>query len=122
MSPDLWRVFLFDNSKNKEFVDKKKFEIIFIIWYFLNMKTLTSTTIKISDQALKRGVAFLDLDEYRRLQQAAVPTYFLTGQAAEALDCEVEEALQEDREGKTIQASSIREALAKYDAQENSKN
>ena len=86
------------------------------------MKTLTAATVKISDQALKRGVALLDLAEYQRLRQMSVPTYYLTGKAAKDLDREVEEALQEDREGKTIEASSVREALAKYDAQKNSKN
>ena len=93
-----------------------------LICYFSDMKTLTPPTTKISDQALKKGVALVDLAEYRRLQQAAAPTYYLTGKAAEDLDREVEEALRESREGKTIQASSIREALAKYDAQENNKN
>lgn len=73
------------------------------------MKTLTSNTIKISDQALKRGVAFLDLAKYQRLQQAVVPTYYLTGKAAEDLDREVEEALQEDREGKTRRIKSLRD-------------
>ena len=73
------------------------------------MKTLTSTTIKISPQALKRGVALVDLAEYRRLQQAAVPTYYLTGKAVEDLDREVEEVLQEDREGKTRRIKSLRD-------------
>lgn len=70
------------------------------------MKTLTSTTIKISDQALKKGVVLLDLAKYQEMQ---VPTYYLTGQAAEDLDREVEEALQEDREGKTRRIKSLRD-------------
>ena len=85
------------------------------------MKTVSSSIV-LSPQSLKKGVVVLDMSEYEELCQAAVPTYHLTGKAAEALDREVEEALREEQEGKTIEASSVREALAKYDDQENNKN
>ncbi|OGY90913.1 MAG: hypothetical protein A3H70_01680 [Candidatus Komeilibacteria bacterium RIFCSPLOWO2_02_FULL_48_11] len=65
----------------------------------------------------EKGFVVLGLDEYESLKKSAVPTYYLTGKAAERLDCEVEQALQEDREGKTIEASSIREAMSIYDAE-----
>ncbi len=80
------------------------------------MKTLTSTTIKISDQALKKGVVLLDLGKYQEMQ---VPTYYLTGQAAEDADKLVEEGLREHREGKTIKASSVREAMSIYETRKN---
>ena len=75
----------------------------------------TSTTIKISQQAFKKGVVVLPLAEYRELQARAVPTYYLTGKKALALDRLVEEGLKEHREGKTIMASSLREASKIYE-------
>ena len=66
-------------------------------------------TIKIPRATARDGVVVLPLKEYRELQARTVPTYYLTGQAAEDLDREVEEALQEDREGKTRQIKSLRD-------------
>ena len=71
------------------------------------MKTVSSPTIKLSPQSLKKGVVILDMDEYQELRQAAVPTYYLTGKAAKALDREVEEALRENRAGKTRRIKSL---------------
>ena len=79
------------------------------------MTTATSTTIKISQPAFKKGVVVLPLAEYRDLQARAVPTYYLTGKKALALDRLVEEGLKEHQEGKTITASSIREAAEIYE-------
>jgi hypothetical protein len=67
----------------------------------------TQTTIKIPEKALKRGVVILDLLEYRKLQEQAIPTYYLSGKVAEKLDKEVEEALREHREGKTQRIKSL---------------
>lgn len=75
----------------------------------------TSTTIKISQPAFKKGVVVLPLDEYRALQARAVPIYYLTGKKALALDRLVEEGLKEHQAGKTIAAPSIREALGIYE-------
>ena len=60
----------------------------------------TSPTIRISQQDFKKGV---------------VSTYYLTGKKALALDRLVEEGLAEHRAGKTIMASSIREASEIYE-------
>ncbi len=79
------------------------------------MTNLTSTTIKIPYQALKKGVVLLPLQEYRELQAQAVPTYYLTGKKALALDRLVEKGLKDHQEGKTIAASSMREALQIYE-------
>ena len=62
---------------------------------------------RISKQTLDKGVVLLPLQEYRELQIRAVPTYYLTGKKALALDRLVEEGLKEHREGKTKQIKSL---------------
>ncbi len=62
---------------------------------------------RISKQTLNKGVVLLPLQEYRELQIRAVPTYYLTGKKALALDRLVEEGLREHREGKTKQIKSL---------------
>lgn len=71
------------------------------------MAVAKSTTIKISERALKKGVIVLGLDEYEKLRRDAVPTYYLTGKKAEELDRLVEEGLREHREGKTTKLDSL---------------
>ncbi|PIZ82088.1 MAG: hypothetical protein COY02_00710, partial [Parcubacteria group bacterium CG_4_10_14_0_2_um_filter_41_6] len=56
---------------------------------------------------LKNGVVLLDKSEYDALQKNSVPTYYLQGKAAEDLDKEIEEALLEDRQGRTQEISSL---------------
>lgn len=72
--------------------------------------------ITISKKAVQKqgGVVVLPVKEYQRLLAANVPEYFLTGKAATRLDKLVEQGLREHREGKTIVANSMTEALAKY--------
>ena len=84
--------------------------------------TLTAEAIRMPKEMLKKGFVILGLDEYEELKKSTVPNYYLSGKAAEDLDREVEQALQEDREGKTIEAYSVREAMAIYDAKKNNKN
>ena len=79
------------------------------------MNKVTSTTIKISPQSLKRGVVVMAAEEYERLQTRAIPTYYLTGKKALELDRLVEEGLCENRVGKTIKARSLKEALKVYE-------
>lgn len=79
------------------------------------MATVTSTTIKIPQRTFEKGMVFLPLDEYRELQARAVPTYYLTGKKALALDRLVKEGLAEHRAGKTILASSMKEASEIYE-------
>lgn len=71
------------------------------------MANATLTTIKISQPAFKKGVVVLPIDEYRELQARAVPTYYLTGKKALALDRLVEEGLREHRAGKTRKIKSL---------------
>lgn len=79
------------------------------------MNKVTSTTIKISPQSLKRGVVVMAAEEYERLQTRAIPTYYLTGKKALELDKLVEDGLREHRAGKTIKARSLKEALKVYE-------
>ena len=53
------------------------------------------------------GVVVLSLKEYQKLQEKAVPTYYLTGKEALKLDKEVERALGEHRAGKTRTIKSL---------------
>lgn len=78
------------------------------------MQKLATTTIKVPRESLKKGVVLLDLAEYRRLQANSVPTYYLTGKKALALDRLVEEGLREHYAGRTTKASSLKEALKIY--------
>jgi len=75
------------------------------------MNTITIPRSKIKKEG---GVVILSLEEYRRLAEQAVPTYYLKGRAAERLDKLVEEGLREHREGKTISARSLGEAMKMY--------
>ena len=53
------------------------------------------------------GVVILSLEEYRKLTQEAVPTYYLKGKAAEKLDKLVEDGLKEYRASKTKTLKSL---------------
>lgn len=76
-------------------------------------------TIQVPRQrvAKKRGVVILDLEEYEKLRERAVPTYYLTGKAAERVDRVVEEGLREYERGDTIKGDSLEEALEIYEKQ-----
>jgi hypothetical protein len=75
----------------------------------MNMVTIQKSKIK-----EEKGVVILPVGEYRKLLERAAPTYYLSGKEAEKLDKLAEEGLKEHREGKTIKAGSIKEALKKY--------
>ena len=82
------------------------------------MNTLSSTTIKIPQRALKKGVVLLDLGEFFQLQKRAAPTRYFVGKKAEEVDALVREGLKSHREGKTIKAGSILGALKVYEQRE----
>lgn len=84
-------------------------------------KVIENQIIKISKQALKRGVVILDLKEYERLREETTPTYYLKGKEAEKLDKLVEEGLREYERGETIEARSLKEALRIYEREQNKK-
>lgn len=75
-------------------------------------------TINLSKVAVQKqkGVVVLPVKEYQRLLRAAVPTHYLTGKAATRLDKLVERNFREHREGKTMTAGSISEAVRKFKA------
>lgn len=81
-------------------------------------------TITISKTNIKKagGIVILPLKEYERLSQMAVPTYYLKGKAAVELDKLVEGGLDEHRNGETIHASSLQEALKLYGQKKGKKN
>ena len=76
------------------------------------MATIGIQKSKIEKQ---KGVVILPIREYQKLLERAVPTYYLTGKAARDLDRLVDEGLKEYREGKTIKAESLTEALKVYE-------
>lgn len=73
-----------------------------------------SITISRGEIQRRGGLVILPLKEYHRLRERAVPTYYLQGKEAEELDDLVEKGLEEYKRGKTIAASSLREAMAIY--------
>jgi len=79
------------------------------------------SALKISKRKIKKegGVVILSLEEYQKLLERSVPTYYLREKDAANLDKLVNEGLNEYRAGKTLRASSVKEALKKYAAEEN---
>ncbi|MDO8474023.1 MAG: hypothetical protein Q7S62_00490 [bacterium] len=74
------------------------------------MATRTSqNSITISREAVRRkgGVVILDLGEYEKLRESAVPTYYLAGKEAEELDNLVREGRREYKAGKTRKIKSL---------------
>ena len=80
----------------------------------MNNKTDTITISK-KEVYKKGGVVVLSLKEYKDLEERAIPHYQLEGKEAEELDKLVKEGLKEHKEGKTIKASSLKEAMEIYD-------
>ena len=67
-------------------------------------------------ERLQKGPTFRGYETHTwKGKKHQVPVYQLHGKAAERLDREVRQAMKEYREGKTIEASSMREALEKYE-------
>jgi len=81
-----------------------------------------SITIPREKVSASGGMVILPLKEYQRLCERAVPTYYLKGKAAEKLDKLVGEGLREYRQGKTIEADSLKDALRVYGRKKNKKN
>ena len=66
-----------------------------------------SITVSREEVQRRGGLVILPLKEYHKLRERAVPTYYLTGKEAEALDKLVEEGLREYRQGKTKKIRSL---------------
>ena len=88
------------------------------------MPAKVKQSINISKSRIRQegGFVVLPIKEYHKLREASAPTYYLTGKAAERHDREVEEALKEYREGKTITADSLSQALEICEGTKNRKN
>ena len=75
------------------------------------MNTITLPKEKIEKMG---GLVILPIEEYEKLRQSSIPTYYLRGKEAEELDKLVEQGLKDHKAGKTTQARSIDEALKIY--------
>lgn len=75
------------------------------------MSTITLSRNKI---VRDKGVVVLPVAEYQDLLERAVPEYHLVGKAARSLDALVDQGLHDYYTGKTIRASSVKEALRVY--------
>ncbi|MEK9154226.1 MAG: hypothetical protein AAB798_02020 [Patescibacteria group bacterium] len=75
---------------------------------------MSAITLSPSKIMAHKGIVVIPLSEYRRLLDAAIQTRHLTGKAALRLDKLVEDGLREYREGKTISAGSLSEAVKKF--------
>mgnify|MGYP001576651432 CR=1 FL=1 len=80
-----------------------------------------SKTITISREEVQKrgGLIILPLKEYQKLLESAAPTYYLKGKEASNLDRLVEKGLQEYRNGKTVGASSMKDAMRTYARRKN---
>lgn len=64
-------------------------------------------TIKLPQVTSKEGFVILAMSEYRELQMNSVPTYYLKGKAATALDRLVKSSLRDHKAGKTTRINSL---------------
>ena len=73
------------------------------------MATKLKAQIALSIKTVRQqgGLVVLPVAEYQKLLARAVPTYYLTGQAAKQLDRRVAAALKEYRAGKTKKIKSL---------------
>jgi len=81
----------------------------------------TATIIRGSIPLGKEPVVVLSLKEYYKLCGQTVPTYYIKGKEAIALDKLVKEGIKEYRAGKCISAPSMTEALKVYAKKEQRK-
>jgi hypothetical protein len=88
------------------------------------MAKRSKNSIIISKEEIQKkgGVVILSLREYKKLCERAMPTYYLKGKEAEELDKLVEKGLRDYQEGRTISASSLKEALKIYGRRKRNKN
>lgn len=82
-----------------------------------NLITISRRTIQ-----KKGGIVILPLKEYQELYKRAAPTYYLKGKEAEELDRLVEEGLRDHEMGRTVRASSLKEAIKIYGRRKDKKN
>ena len=78
--------------------------------------TLSKATVQ-----MQNGMVILPLQEYKRLCENAIPTYYLKGKEAQKLDNLIKDGMVEYRAGKTIKAGSLDEALKIYERRKGNK-
>ncbi|MEK7144191.1 MAG: hypothetical protein AAB820_02575 [Patescibacteria group bacterium] len=78
------------------------------------MSTQTAEKIYKEVKALKEETKTLKELVFLILKDVAAPTYYLKGKAAKEADKLVKEGIKEYKTGKTIRASSLKEALKIY--------
>ena len=81
-----------------------------------NSKTITISRKEIQK---KGGLIILPLKEYQKLLERAVPAYYLKNREASDLDRLVEKGLREYRDGKTVEATSMKDAMRVYARKKN---
>ena len=73
---------------------------------------MASITLRKEEIEKQKGMVILPIKEYQKL--LGIPTYYLMGKEAEKLDRLVEKGLEDERRGRTIEASSLKDALRKH--------
>lgn len=68
---------------------------------------MATVTINKKEVEKRDGVVILSLNEYKRLLEIAVPTYYLKGKAAKDLDKMVIQGMKDYKAGKTLAINSL---------------
>ena len=82
--------------------------------YSATIKTMNTITIPKEKIEKAGGLVILPVEEYEKLRENVIPTYYLQGKEAKELDKLVEKGLKDHKKGKTITAGSLGEALKIY--------
>jgi len=86
------------------------------------MRSMAIVTVSKTKVKKEGGVVILSLKEYERLREQAIPTYYLKGKEAKALDKLVAEGLKGYKAGNTVSARSLTEALRIYERRKTAKH
>ncbi len=73
-------------------------------WYITIMNTVIISKSKIKKEG---GVVVLPIEEYKRLTEGSVPTYYLTGKASSKADRLVSKSIREYEAGKCRTIKSL---------------
>ncbi len=77
------------------------------IFDFANIDIMSIVTISKNKIQKQGGVVVLSLKEYQKLREQAIPTYYLKGKEAGALDYLVEKGLKDYQAGKSTAIKSL---------------
>ncbi|MEK9184070.1 MAG: hypothetical protein AAB890_03295 [Patescibacteria group bacterium] len=75
----------------------------------MTTQTITKDNITIRKETIQKngGVVVLSLKEYEELRRQAMPTYYLSGKEAEAVDKLVKQGLRDYKAGKCKEIQSL---------------